>query len=232
MKSFFKYLIVGIILSLFLPILRVEAGNISYYVNNGVNGSINAIVDQTGAIKNVYSYDSFGYVISSTGVVSNTYKYTGEQNESETGLIYLRNRYYDPSIARFVTKDLLKGIDKFPQSKNPYVYVCNNPLSFTDPFGLGEWKSNGIPIPGTSWSVFIPWLRIYHTQYIYDRVDETGECENFGFMMSGGPENDSVGVDSYTHGGFWWDQRDDAIMDKARAVANEKWGMYYGLPDR
>ena len=57
-------------------------------------------------------------------------RYCGEYYDAETGLIYLRARYYDPSIGRFISEDPIKdGI-------NWYVYCSNNPIKFVDPSGL------------------------------------------------------------------------------------------------
>ncbi|WP_256718978.1 RHS repeat-associated core domain-containing protein [Paenibacillus sp. FSL R10-2796] len=39
----------------------------------------------------------------------NPYKYTGELQDAESGLIYLKVRYYDPSIGRFITEDTYEG---------------------------------------------------------------------------------------------------------------------------
>ena len=46
-----------------------------------------------------------------------------------SGLIYLRNRYYDPSIGRFITEDPAKA------GLNWYVYANNNPIMYIDPLG-------------------------------------------------------------------------------------------------
>ena len=34
-----------------------------------------------------------------------------EYTDAETGLIYLRNRYYDPATAQFLTRDPVTAID-------------------------------------------------------------------------------------------------------------------------
>ena len=60
----------------------------------------------------------------------NPFGYCGEYTDSESGLIYLRNRYYSPDIARFVTEDPVKD------GVNWYVYCGNNPVMFVDPLGL------------------------------------------------------------------------------------------------
>jgi len=51
------------------------------------------------------------------------------------GLVYLRARYYDPDLGRFVSKDPVLGSLGIPQTLNRYAYVVNNPLKYTDPTG-------------------------------------------------------------------------------------------------
>ena len=49
-----------------------------------------------------------------------------------TGLIYMRNRWYDPALGRFIGRDPI-GLAGGP---NLYAYVSNNPINSSDPFGL------------------------------------------------------------------------------------------------
>jgi RHS repeat-associated protein len=51
--------------------------------------------------------------------------------DAESGLQYLRARYYDPATAQFLTKDPLVAI-----TQEPYGYVGGNPLNYVDPTGL------------------------------------------------------------------------------------------------
>jgi RHS repeat-associated protein len=60
------------------------------------------------------------------------YGFTGRQFEPETGLYYYRNRSYDPSSGRFMTKDPM-GIEG--GDVNLYRYVSNSPFQNTDPHG-------------------------------------------------------------------------------------------------
>ncbi|NIN67647.1 MAG: hypothetical protein GTO63_23685, partial [Anaerolineae bacterium] len=62
--------------------------------------------------------------------------FTGEQRDWETGLYYLRARYYDPEIGRFLAQDPLRGSQLHPQTQNRYPYVGNNPTNWLDPTGL------------------------------------------------------------------------------------------------
>ena len=56
------------------------------------------------------------------------------------GLLYMRQRYYNPEIKRFINQDILRGDLSNSQSLNRYSYVQGNPVSFTDPFGLSPLK--------------------------------------------------------------------------------------------
>jgi RHS repeat-associated protein len=63
--------------------------------------------------------------------------------DAETGLYYLRARYYDPSIGRFLNEDTYEGQIDNPLSLNLYTYVHNNPLIYSDPSGNYCVSSNG-----------------------------------------------------------------------------------------
>ncbi|PPA86071.1 hypothetical protein C4A75_05575 [Brevibacillus laterosporus] len=67
--------------------------------------------------------------------MSNPFLYVGEVYDEESGLIYLRARYYDPNDGRFITEDTYKGQVDNPLSLNRYSYVYNNPIRFDDPTG-------------------------------------------------------------------------------------------------
>ncbi|WP_157243772.1 RHS repeat-associated core domain-containing protein [Paenibacillus jilunlii] len=68
-------------------------------------------------------------------------KYAGECFGPETGLYYLRARYYDPSMGRFLNEDTVEGQINNPLTQNIYTYVGNNPLKYTDPSGKCFWDA-------------------------------------------------------------------------------------------
>ena len=63
------------------------------------------------------------------------FRYCGEYFDKETGTIYLRARYYDPEIGRFITEDSYWGKDNEPLSLNLYTYCYSNPINRFDPSG-------------------------------------------------------------------------------------------------
>ena len=54
---------------------------------------------------------------------------------AEAALYYYRARYYDPSIGRFFSEDLLRFVG---DGTNFYPYVKNQPVRYTDPRGLNK----------------------------------------------------------------------------------------------
>ncbi len=82
-----------------------------------------------------YDYGPSGETLAAEGERPSTLRYTGEQTDTDTGLVYLRARWYDPSTGRFTTRDPFPGLATLPQTLNPYVYVNNNPINLTDPTG-------------------------------------------------------------------------------------------------
>jgi len=134
---------------------------VSYHAHGDVVQLTNAT---TGAVTKNYSYDAFGNEKTAiTGV--NPYRYCGEYNDLETGMYYLRARYYEPKLGRFTQQDThwtaanmiygdnpqkinerqdalgLKTYTCIPQlaavmqAGNLYVYCVGNPIKYKDDTG-------------------------------------------------------------------------------------------------
>ena len=97
-----------------------------------------------------YKYNAWGTQLSRTGELANTlgyanpFRYRGYIYDSETGMYYLRSRYYNPEIGRFLNEDgaIIPGL----LSTNLFAYCSNNPLSRVDTSGYGWnefWQSVG-----------------------------------------------------------------------------------------
>ncbi|HSU11450.1 MAG TPA: RHS repeat-associated core domain-containing protein [Pseudonocardia sp.] len=96
-------------------------------------GSVIATVDPTGTIETQNAYSPFGQQASSGSTNADAPGFTGRTTSSVTGLQYNRDRYYDPTLGRFISQDptgQLGGI-------NTYAYVGGDPLNATDPSGDG-----------------------------------------------------------------------------------------------
>ena len=85
------------------------------YTLNGKNlhlqGDVVALIDANGTQVVEYGYDVWGNPISKTGSLAatigtlNPFRYRGYVYDEETGLYYLRSRYYNPVWRRFISSD-------------------------------------------------------------------------------------------------------------------------------
>ena len=60
-------------------------------------------------------------------------QFTGHQKEGD--LYFMKARFYDPAVGRFLQPDSVVPDYADPQSLNRYSYVYNNPLAYADPTG-------------------------------------------------------------------------------------------------
>ncbi|MCD1260165.1 S8 family serine peptidase [Paenibacillus athensensis] len=127
---------------------RVDAaGSKKYYLSNG-HGDVVGLADGSGNVINQYAYDLWGNPLTTSEAVTQPFRYSGEMWDSSTNLQYLRARWYDPSMGRFISEDSYEGQIDNPLSLNLYAYVSNNPLTHIDPSGHEaapqiDWSSIG-----------------------------------------------------------------------------------------
>ncbi len=111
----------------------VRRGQRTYYYHPDEQLSTALITDETGTIKNQYLYDAFGAGLEVSEELSNRIRYTGQQYDGVTEQYYLRARYYNPILGRFLQEDVYQG-----DGLNLYAYCRNNPVVYYDPSGYNE----------------------------------------------------------------------------------------------
>jgi RHS repeat-associated protein len=120
-------------------ISQTRCGVQSFHHADGL-GSTRALTDATGAVLNRYTHEAFGRLIRQTGGTRNPYLFAGQQRISSLGLDYMRARYYDANLGRFISADPLRG-----SISNPiYAYAMNDPVNRIDPSGLFTLKEFAI----------------------------------------------------------------------------------------
>lgn len=120
-------------------------GKTGWYVYDGL-GSVVGEVDPLGNLTSSPKYDVYGAVRGNGGTASTKQGFVGglgHLSEPETGLIYMRARYYDPSMGRFV------GQDPGLHGSNWFVYASGNSTNRVDPSGkIDEDPEEGLAESG------------------------------------------------------------------------------------
>jgi len=102
-----------------------------YYLYDGHN-SVTQMINPAGEVRDKYRYDAFGVPMPggklspNTRLFNNPYGYNGEAHDLDSGLQYLRARYYDPSIGRFTSRDSYLGNIMQPLSLNRFTDSLNS----------------------------------------------------------------------------------------------------------
>ena len=125
-----------------------DADGTTYYHYNNI-GSTTKLTDNNGNVIQRYEYGAYGEVLSGDTKIT-PFLYNGQLGvmTDDNGLYYMRARYYNVNIKRFINQDVVYGSINVSQSLNRYSYVQGNPIKLTDPFGLSpldrlNWKNLG-----------------------------------------------------------------------------------------
>ena len=139
-NSITKYYIYGAGL---LAMVDAATGHIYCYHFNATGNTI-ALTDSTQAIVDKYAYTPYG-VLTEQQTLDQPFKYVGQYGvySEPSGLDYMRARYYDPTVGRFISEDP-SGFGG--GQVNLYAYAGGNPISNADPSGLDF----GLPMMGAS----------------------------------------------------------------------------------
>lgn len=116
------------------PTCFIEDGSFYYYVQDAL-GNIVAVVDANGSTVGSYRYSPYGVVELQAGGGAARWGFGGMYGDEETGLWFAKNRYYDPSLGCFLSRDPLDRSGGFgPWSL--YTYAMSDPITFVDSDGM------------------------------------------------------------------------------------------------
>ncbi len=131
-----------------------EGGRNSYYLRSGIEAaqmggelyyyhqdeqlSTALLTDHVGKVRDHYQYSAFGEMLEGSESVGNRIRYTGQQYDEISGQYYLRARYYNPVVGRFLQEDVYQG-----DGLNLYAYCGINPVRYYDPSGYTSTGTGG-----------------------------------------------------------------------------------------
>ena len=133
--------------SLDTPVAMVSGSAVFYYLRDW-RANIAVLADSSGNPVESYQYSLFGRMtvlnaggnpVQQSGFGS-IWTFAGRQWDAETGLMHNRNRTYSAELGRFLQRDPAGYVD----GMNLYAYAGNNPLLFSDPYGLYRWSHGAL----------------------------------------------------------------------------------------
>ncbi len=104
------------------------------YITQDGLGSVRSLIDATLNVSSVQNYAPYGEPFGTVGNFDTPFAFTGEQTDPND-LLFLRARYYNPSLGVFPSLDPFEGTMARPMSLNRYSWVEGNPIMNIDPTG-------------------------------------------------------------------------------------------------
>jgi RHS repeat-associated protein len=124
------------------PVAQVDsATGVVTFLHGDLVGSTRSATDASGVQVGSWDYSTFGVTTTATGGATGDgagvtrFLFAGEYLD-DSGLYYLRARFYDPVPASFLSVD-----PALAQTGSPYAYAAGNPLQLVDPLGLNPWDN-------------------------------------------------------------------------------------------
>jgi RHS repeat-associated protein len=114
-----------------LPVEQISSGGTITYLHHDQQGSTRLLTGSTGTVTGSTTFDAYGNKTGSTGTSTTPLGYDGQYTSTDTGMIYMRARTYDPATGQFLTIDPLVG-----ETGAPYSYTEDNPVNGADPSGM------------------------------------------------------------------------------------------------
>jgi RHS repeat-associated protein len=175
----------------------------TYYFLTDHLGSVDVVLDEEGNVVERADYLPYGsdrLRVTETTAPETDYKFTGKEMDEESGLYYYGARYYDPLLARFVSRDPWEGDLMNPQTLNKYSYAGNNPIFYVDPTGMYVIESGEVEEGDNLTTVTSDLNKFYNTNYSVNDIAVFNNIDNPDLIYSG----QIVRIGAYDNDGSTW----------------------------
>jgi RHS repeat-associated protein len=134
----------------------------TYYLQHGGQDTASKLINEAGKVVEQYEYDPYGKATvfdGDGGLVGDgrrsafglAHLWKAVRSDDETGLLYMRNRFYDPVAGRFVSRDPLGEHLDVANFGNGYTYAGSMPGVRRDPMGLFGSADGGVEEDPEAW---------------------------------------------------------------------------------
>jgi RHS repeat-associated protein len=146
------------------------------FIGRDGGGDTRFLTNATGAVVGTFTLDAYGRQLAGTGA-GTSFLYNGEQRDQATGLDYLRARYLDVGLGRFLSADPFTGFRRQPFSLTDYVYGNADPANMSDPSGRVTFNELSIvgKIAAVVSAAITPSFILYRSYGAFKAGELTGE---------------------------------------------------------
>jgi RHS repeat-associated protein len=144
---------------------ELQPTGFAYHLDDAL-GSVRQLSDTSGDVTLAKNYEPFGSTLMNVGGGATVYDYTSEMRDA-SGFTYLRARYVNTDVGRFISRDTWGGNQDSPLTLNGWNYVEGNPINYRDASGhcsgfAGINASNSVMsgLMVGAWPVTKPWESI------------------------------------------------------------------------
>ncbi len=174
-----------------------------------LRGSTIALTDEQGEVIDRYWYGPYGELVKHEGSANTQFLYNGRDGvmTDHNGLYYMRARYYNPDVKRFVNRDILPGSIENGQTMNRFAYLNGQVISKVDPFGLSPMDSD------------VTLSKLRYLQYLWENVKDVYVRDTTERWL----DADCANLESFERGDYGTGVKAYTIMGAKHAFYTTSW---------